>query len=189
MKKILLLIIGIFFLTLQAYADDDFDYIKKYNEMPIPTHSYIHQIDPGQYFDMMNTTWSPYPSFRLVSPIYFKTITIQPGYYLLTPREYKGVWYILFKQAGKIVYIVPTYNRDIVPEFFYQNRLPKAKLSIGQKFQIKGLNWIGSHFDCAKRRPAPASYLEVTDLDNNYLSMVIYWGDFRYYTIFRTQKL
>ena len=31
--------------------------------------------------------------------------------------------------------------------------------------------------------------IEITDLDNNFVSLVIYWGDYRYYTIFRTIRL
>lgn len=186
MKKIILIICLICF---AQSANAEIDYIKIYADMDVPTHSYIHNIDPDQYFETKNFTWSPYPSFRLVSPLYFKSIAIEPGYYLLTPREYKGKWYILFKQAGFIRYIIPTYNRDIVPEFFYAHNLPKAKLTFGQKLNIGTLNFIGKYFPSARREPIPQTYLETTDLDNNYISIVLYWGNFRYYTILRSVRL
>ena len=82
-------------------------------------------------------TWSPYPLFRLASPIFFKSITIEPGYYALTPREYKDNWYILFKEGGKIKYIIPVYEREIVPMTFYDDHIPKPKLTISQSLHIK----------------------------------------------------
>ena len=121
--------------------------------------------------------------------LYFKDIEIEPGYYLLTPREHKGDWYMLFKEAGKIKYIVPVYEREIVPVTFYDDNLPQPKLAPTQKMHLKMLEFMGKHFDSAKRKPTPKTYLEVTDLDNNFVSLVIYWGDYRYYTIFRTIRL
>lgn len=188
MKKLILLLCLIGFSS-SVYAANTSDYEQIYRELEVPTHKYIHNVDPGEYYEVQDTSWSPYPLFRLVSPLYFKSLTIEPGYYALTPREYKGDWYILFKEAGKIRYIVPVYNRDIVPEMFYDENLPKPKLTFTQKFHLKALDFIGKHFKSSKRKPAPQTYLEVTDLDNNFVSIVIYYGHYRYYTVFRTIKL
>ncbi len=165
------------------------DYREIYTNLEVPDFSYVHDIDPGEFYDTQNSTWSPYPLFRLTAPIFFKNITLVPGYYLLTPREYKGKWYILFKEAGRVKYIIPAYERDIVPETFYDENLPKAKLTPSQKIHIKALNFVGKIAPSAKRKPAPQTYLELTDLDNDFLSIVIYWGNHRYYTIFRTVQL
>lgn len=165
------------------------DYEQVYRDLEVPSHSYVHNIDPGEYYDNQTSTWTPYPLFRLIAPIHFKSITIEPGYYLLTPREHKGSWYMLFKEAGKIKYIVPIYDRDIVPEFFYDENLPKPKLSPTQKMHLGMLDMIGKFVPSARRKPAPQTYLELTDLENNFISLVVYWGNHRYYTIFRTIKL
>ena len=165
------------------------DYEQIYRDLEVPTHRYIHDVDPGEYYDTQSSTWSPYPLFRLSSPIYFKTISIEPGYYVLTPREYKGQWYILFKDSGKIRYIIPVYDREVVPVTFYEDHIPQKKLTITQSLHIKALDTIGRIFPSAKRKPTPQTYLEATDLDHNYLSLVIYWGNYRYYTIFRTIAL
>ncbi len=186
MKKFLI-ILFMLFLSGSCYAETDYRQI--YQDMEVPDFQYIHGIDPGELYDTKNTSWSPYPLFRLTSPIFFKSITIEPGYYLLTPREHKGNWYILFKEAGKVKYIVPAYNRDIVPEAFYDENLPKAKLTPSQKFHINALNLIGKVIPSAQRKPAPQTYLELTELENNFLSVVIYWGNHRYYTLFRTIQL
>lgn len=167
----------------------DIDYQQIYRDLEAPTLKYIHDIDPGEFYDIKDSTWSPYPLFRLTSPLYFKDITIEPGYYLLTPRENKGDWYILFKEAGKIRYIIPVYDREIVPVMFYDENLPQPKLAPSQKIHLKMLDVVGKVVPSAKRKPTPKTYLEITDLDNNFVSVVIYWGNYRYYTIFRTIRL
>ena len=96
---------------------------------------------------------------------------------------------MLFKEAGKVKYIIPVYDREIVPVTFYDDNLPQAKLTPSQKIHLKMLDVVGKAVPSAKRKPTPKTYLETTDLDNNFVSIVIYWGDYRYYTIFRTIQL
>lgn len=177
----------------QEIADDeyteDIDIEQMYRDMPVPEFKYIHNIDPGEYQDTMYSTWSPYPLFRLTAPLYFKTVAISPGYYLLTPREHKGAWYILFKEAGKVKYIVPCYKKEMVPLNFYKNNLPQIKLTKPQLIREKALKFIGKTFKTAKRKPIPDTYLEATDLDNNFISIIVYWGSYRYYMVLRTIQL
>ena len=168
---------------------DDTDIEEMYRKMPVPTHKYIHGIDPGEYQDTMYTTWSPYPLFRLTAPLYFKSVAIMPGYYLLTPREQEGKWYILFKEAGRIKYIVPCYKREMVPYGFYENNLPKVKLTRPQKIREEALKWIGKHKNSSKRKPIPDTFLDANDLDNNFISLIVYWGNYRYYFVLRSIQL
>ena len=186
MKKIF---ISLFLLFVGLAVMADVDYEQIYRDLPEPTHSYIHGIDPGEGFDIKNTTWSPYPLFRLTSPLFFKSIAIEPGYYLLTPREHDGKWYMLFKEQGKIKYIIPIYERGITPINFYDENLPKPKMTFTQKVHLKTLDFVGKHFDSSKREPAKQNYLELFDLDNNFISMVVYWGSHKYYMIFRSISL
>lgn len=188
MKKWLLIIFLFIFCALDVNAKT-IDYEQIYRDLETPKVKFIHDIDPGEYYDTQNSTWSPYPLFRLTSPVYFKDITIEPGYYLLTPREYKGDWYMLFKEAGKIRYIIPVFDREIVPVTFYDDNLPQPKLAPSQKLHLKMLDVMGKVVPSAKRKPTPKTFLEITDLDNNFVLMVIYWGDYRYYTIYRTIQL
>jgi len=188
MKKLALFLLLLLFSQVGVIAKN-IDYEQIYRDLEAPNVKYIHDIDPGEYYDTQNTTWSPYPLFRLTGYLYFKNIAIEPGYYLLTPREYKGEWYMLFKEAGKIKYIVPVYEREVVPLKFYDDNLPQPKLAPTQKIHLKMLNAMGKVMPTSKRKPTPNTYLEVTDLDNNFVSIVIYWGDYRYYTIFRTIRL
>ena len=164
------------------------DYAQIYNDLEPANFSYLHNIDPDQYYDMKDTAWSIYPLFRLNSPIYFKNITIEPGYYLITPREHEGKWYILFKQNGIVMHIIPVYDRDYTPEMFYDKHIPKPKLTKAQKVHMGLLDFIG-HFKSTKRKEPVQTYLEVNDLDNYFVSIVIYYGGHKYSTLFRTIRL
>ena len=164
------------------------DYARIYNELEPADYSYLHDIDPDQYYDTKDTAWSIYPLLRLNSDIYFKNSTIEPGYYLLTPREHDGKWYMLFKQNGVVKHIIPVYERDITPETFYEKHIPKPKYTPSQKVHMGILKTIGKA-KSSKRKEPVKSYLEVNDLDNYFISIIIYYGNHKYSTIFRTIRL
>ena len=166
----------------------DKNYAQIYNDLEVPDFSYLHDIDPEQYYDMKDTSWSVYPLLRLNSPIYFKSITVEPGYYLLTPREHEGNWYMLFKQNGLVKYIIPVYERDYTPEMFYDEHIPKPKYTWAQKVHMGFLDFIGN-LKSTKRKAPVQTYLEVNDLENYFVSIIIYYGAHEYHTIFRTIKL
>ncbi len=177
----------------QEITDDEYtqeiDIEEMYRIMPVPEFKYVHNIDPGEYQDTMYSTWSPYPLFRLTAPLFFKTVKIDPGYYLLTPREHDGDWFMLFKEAGKVKYIVPCYKKEMVPMDFYKNNLPQIKMTKVQQIREKALKFVGKHFDSSKRKPIPDTYLEASDLDNNFISIIVYWGNYRYYLVLRSVQL
>ena len=164
------------------------NYTSIYNRLEPADFSYLHNIDPDQYYDMKDTSWSVYPLLRLNSPIYFKKQTIEPGYYLLTPREHDGKWYMLFKQNGNVVHIIPVFERDYTPERFYDEHIPKPKLTPSQKIHMGILGGLGK-VKSTKRKEPVKSYLEVNDLDNYLISIVVYYGGHKYSTIFRTIRL
>jgi len=164
------------------------DYVQLYNDLAPADFAYLHDIDPDQYYDIKDTTWAPYPLLRLNSYIYFKNQAIEPGYYLITPREHKGRWYMLFKQNGKVTHIIPVYERVMIPEDFYDIHLPKPKLTPSQKIHMGALSFLGK-FSSTKRREQVKSYMEINDLENYFVSIIIYYGSHKYSTIFRTIRL
>lgn len=170
----------------KTYSQDDYE--QMYRDMPVPTFTFVHGVDPDQYYDMKDTTWSPYPLLRLNAPLYFKTIVIQPGYYLLTPRKYKDDWYILFKEAGAVKYTIPVFAKDFTPEFYYRDNLPELDMGKSQRWQIKFLNAWGKYVRSSKRKPETKTNVELTDLDNSFLLIELYYGAHKYSTIFRTEK-
>ena len=170
----------------KTYSQDDYE--QAYRDMEVPTFTFVHGVDPDQYYDMKDTMWSPYPLFRLNSPLYFKTITIEPGYYLLTPREYKGNWYVLFKESGVVKYTIPVFAKDYTPEFYYKDTLPELDMNRSQRWQIKFLNAWGKYVRKSKRKPPVNCNIELTDLDNNFLLIELYYGPHKYSTIYRVEK-
>lgn len=164
------------------------DYVQLYNDLAPADFAYLHDIDPDQYYDIKDTTWAPYPLLRLNSYIYFKNQAIEPGYYLITPREHKGKWYMLFKQNGKVSHIIPVYEKEMIPENFYDIHLPKPKLTPSQKIHMGALSFLGK-FNSTKRREQVKSYMEINDLENYFVSITIYYGPYKYSTIFRTIRL
>ena len=176
-------------ITDDEYTDFNIDIEQMYRDLPVPEFKYVHDIDPGEYQDTMYSTWSPYPLFRLTAPLFFKTVKIDPGYYLLTPREHDGAWYMLFKEAGKVKYIVPCYKKEMVPMDFYQNHLPQVKMTKTQQIREKALKLVGKNVKSSKRQPIPDTYLEAEDRDNNFVSIIVYWGNYRYYFVLRTIQL
>ncbi|MFA7658682.1 MAG: hypothetical protein WCY19_04550 [Candidatus Gastranaerophilaceae bacterium] len=188
MKKFLLIVFLILFGANTSFAKET-DYRQVYMDLQVPAFSYVHGIDPGQYYDNKNATYSIYPLFKLASPIYFKTVMIVPGYYDLTPTTHKGDPYVLFKQQGVVRYIIPAYDKELVPEGFYETHVRQPKLTIMQKMNKNFYTFLGKHFKSTQRKPAVQTYLEVNDLDNKFVSIIVYYGPYRYYTIFRTVQL
>ncbi|MFI3299973.1 MAG: hypothetical protein R3Y28_00990 [Candidatus Gastranaerophilales bacterium] len=185
MKKVFILL-SIIFMGLVSLAQDDTNYAEIYEQLDVPTFEYLHGKDPGEYQDGVNSSWSLYPLFRLTSALYFKSITIEPGYYLLTPRQYENNWYMLFKEGGIVKYIIPIYNRDLTPEAYYEQNQPEVEKTISQKIHLAVLDFVGRIFPSSKREPAPNNYLELQEYGDNFVSIVIYWGDYKYFTVFRT---
>lgn len=173
----------------KTFISDTEDLEQIYRESEVPTFKYVHDVDPGESFETQQSTWSPYPLLKLASPIYFKTVIIQPGYYLLTPREQDGGWYMLFKEAGKVRYIVPIYKKEMVSMDFYKENIPKPKMTISQKMHLGMLNFVGNHVKSSQRKPEAQNYLEVSDLNDNFVSIVLYWGNYKYYIVVRTIQL
>ena len=170
----------------KVYTQAEYEQI--YRDLEVPTFTFIHGVDPDQYYDMKDTAWSPYPLMRLNSPIYFKSITIEPGYYLLTPRQYKGDWFILFKEAGKVKYTIPVFEKNYTEPGYYHTHLKELDMKKSQRWMVKFVNGVGKYFKKSKRNPGVKTNLELTDLDNKFLLIEVYYGSMRYKTIFRTEK-
>ena len=85
-------------------------------------------------------------------------------------------------------HIIPVYERDYTPEGFYEKHLPQPKLTPTQKIHMGFLDFVGK-FQKSKRKEPIKSYMEIHDLENHFVSIIIYYGDRKYSTIFRTIKL
>lgn len=160
-------------------------YAKIYEELPEADFSYIFNLDPYQTEEYKKYMYAPYPLFRTAIRFVFKNTVIEPGYYLLTPREKDGKWYVLFKTNGKVQYIIPVYEKGLVEPAFYKRYVPERKLTLWQNICQKTTNAVGRIFPKqTQRKPAPKSYIDVNELGTDYWQVILYYGESKYYMIF-----
>lgn len=161
------------------------NYDEIYAQLEEADFDYIFGLDPHQADDYTKYMYSPYPLFRLGVNIIFKSKKIPSGYYLLTPREKNGKTYILFKENGKISYVVPVYEEDILPEGFYEEKFPQIKPNLYEKTKNKTMGFIGTKWGKKNQRtPIPKAYIEFND-EGMYWDMILYYGMKKYCLLFK----
>ena len=183
MRKILIILLIL--LSAQAsFATKDYE--KLYNEAELPTFKLMHDLDPYQDEDYFNYTWSPYPLFRTATTLYFKDVTIPPGYYLLAARNVQGKDYMFFKASGKVKYIVPIIETDTVLEDSYKQKIPEKKLTKTQKLRKKTTHFLNNLSKNTKKIDPPTSFIQAQQLDSQFMEVVYYYGNKKYTMYFRT---
>lgn len=164
---------------------DNTNFDEIYAQLEEADFDYIFGLDPHQADDYTKYMYSPYPLFRSGVNIVFKSKKIPSGYYLLTPREKNGKTYILFKENGKVSYVIPVYNVDVVYEGFYEEKFPQQMTTKTQKLGKKTMNFIGKKWGKKNQRtPIPQAYIEFRD-EGVYWNMILYYGMKKYYLLFK----
>ncbi len=167
----------------QKFKSDDYD--KIYSSLEEADFDYIFGIDPYQADEYTVYMRSPYPLFRSGVNLIFKSKKIPPGYYLLTPREKNGKTWILFKENGRVSYVIPVYKEDVVYEGFYEEKFPRKKPTFFEKIGKKTMDFIGTKWGKKNQRtPIPEAYIEFNDA-GSYWDMVLYYGMKKYYILFK----
>ncbi len=182
MKKVLLVFL-LFFVGMQEciFAQD---YEKLYNNLePFGSRLY-NDIDPFEDEDSLKYAYNPYPLFRTSAYLYFKDIVIEPGYYNLTPRKLKGDDYILFKQGGKVKFIIPVAKKEMTPLNFYKANIPERKKTRWQKFSTAASNKFYTIAKKSQKIPPPKSFIKV-DVDIIYIIVTVYYGEDKYIVLFK----
>ncbi|MDO5438027.1 MAG: hypothetical protein Q4F80_07520 [bacterium] len=175
------------FVSLPVFAETDFQ--KIYDELEPADFEYIFGIDPYQAEDYTKYMFSPYPLLRTGVNFVFKETIIPPGYYLLTPRKYQGRTYVLFKEQGRVKYMIPCYNVDITTEEFYDEYIPKPRTTKWQSFKTKIADTVGTMFpEKTQRKPIPKSYMEINDIDGEFFQIILYYGTGKYFLVFKQEK-
>ncbi len=183
MKKLILpILICLICFGLSGFADSDYDSL--YDNAETFKSKLYNNIDPYQDEDIIRYAWSPYPLFRTSADLFFKDITIPPGYYLLTPRNLGGKDYILFKQNGKVAYIIPAVKKEATPLNFYEPNTPQIKKTAWQKF-ASGVR--KKFYDTAKDsgRSTPPKSLVNVEVEIKYIILTLYYGDDKYTALFK----
>ena len=170
MKKLFLLLILLLSMSvfnLNAAAEPDYEIL--YAQAQEADFKFMHNIDPYQDEDNFKYAWSPYLLFRSSSTLTFKSSSIPAGYYLLTPREHKGKFWILFKEQGKVSYIIPVLRTEVVPPDFYKTHVPKPKKSCWKKLG-DGIGQVFYRvFKSSKKQNPPSAYIEFERYEGNHL--------------------
>lgn len=187
--KILILLIIATFTILQVSivsAGEKETYEEIYEKLEPADFEYMFGIDPYQAEDYTKYMYSPYPLFRVGVPFIFKNTEIKPGYYILTPRKKDGRTFVLFKEQGRVKYLIPVYEIDLVDPLFYDQYIPERKDGFWEKARKKASNTIGRLFPKkTQRMPAPKAYIEVNDIEREFYQVILYYGTQKYYMIFR----
>lgn len=180
-SRIIKIFITILLITNCAYAQD---YEKLYeNAEPFGTTLY-NDVDPFEDEDSLKYAYNPYPLFRTSAYLYFKDFTIEPGYYSVTPRKLKGAYYVLFKQGGKVRFIVPVAKKEDTPINFYKANIPEIKKTPWQKFSGAVSNKFYKLSVKSQKIPPPKSYITV-DTDIRYIIVSVYYGEDKYILVFK----
>ena len=165
------------------------NYAELYQKTNPADFELVHNIDPYQNEDYQKYAWSPFPLFRLSSDLYFKGQTIPAGYYILTPRNMNGRDYVFFKEAGKVKYIIPVVKKELVPVGFYHNNIPEPKYTKWQSFcKIVREGFYKIFRNSSRKAPPPSSYITTEAIDRNMCLIAIYYGESKYYLVFKTVK-
>ena len=177
MKKIFLInIILMFMLANATFASEADKFIQKYENAQLADFELVHNLDPYQVEEYYRYAWAPYPLFRSSIDLYFKSIHIEPGYYILTPRVVKDRQYVFFKQSGKVVYIIPVCDTNMVSPAFYKDRLPEPKRNVFGKIYVKSRRTFYKVFRKGKKQEPPKSYVEASTIDNEFYRIDLYFG-------------
>ena len=187
----LILLFSLFLNAMFAFANENIpkaiskNYDEIYAQLQEADFDYLFGLDPHQADDYTKYMHSPYPLFRSGVNLVFKNKKIPAGYYLLTPREKKGKTYVLFKENGRISYVIPVYEEDILPEAYWEEKMPHQKPSIGEKMKKKTMDYIGTKWGNKNQRtPIPKAFVEFDDA-GNYWDMTLYYGTKKYCLLFK----
>lgn len=181
MKKILTAFILIFIFTLNSFAED----LDALYDAAKPFQSKLYNdIDPYEDEDTIRYAWSPYPLFRTSAELFFKDDKIEAGYYLLTPRTLGGKDYVLFKQNGKVEFIIPVAKKEATPLNFYNANTPEIKKTAWQKFTTSVRK---KFYDTSKDsgRSTPPSSLVDVEVEVKYIIINFYYGESKYILLFK----
>ena len=161
------------------------DYEKIYDSLEEADFEYLFGLDPYQTDDYTQYMYSPYPLFRSGVTIVFKSKTIPPGYYLLTPRDKHGKTWVLFKENGKVSYVIPIYKEENIPDSFWEDKMPHPKLTKTQKIRKNFGHFFDSRFGkSSQRTPIPKAYIEFDDR-GDFWDMILYYNNKKYFMLFK----
>ncbi|HSA07413.1 MAG TPA: hypothetical protein P5556_09565 [Candidatus Gastranaerophilales bacterium] len=192
-KLILLCFVSGFLCPVSCSGQENLDYNRLYEDMPILDFMYEAGFDPEESEDYEKYFISPYVLIRLPVVLKNKKTVLLPGYYLVKPEKKDGYNFAVFKQNGRIKGIIPVYKKYIVnpAEIFPEPEKPKHKFYI-KPFVYAGnvIKWPFSKIFKKRNPPAPPRAAVEFELVGNdrYYDMGLYVEDSLYKMLFIMEK-
>ncbi len=201
-RIIILLTVLFFFKILPCTAANlriNYDLI--YKDTPVLDFMYENGIDQEQDNDYNRYVISPYTLIRITDILVNKNIRLIPGYYLVKTENKNGYNFLLFKQNGKVVGIIPVYQKVLInPMLVYKEPIkPKVPFykAIPKKIFIEIPKKIITRpfkkfFEQKRVLVPPKSALESKVVDNGkYMEIWLYIDTYLYKVLFKidNQKL
>jgi len=193
MKKIVwvLLIFLLFSISpVKAEIKERLDYDEVYNGLSSLDLYFDYRVDPSEDSEVFGYQESPYPLFRSSLALYFKDINLEPGYYLLTPKNFSNSDFVIFKQNGKVAGFIPVYEKiKIDPKVVYKEP-PKPKPKLYKRPFIAVKKGFVKTFGGMRRPPKPYRHKfesKITD-DGKYFIVWFYQEDYLYKMIFKFKR-
>ena len=144
----------------------------------------FNDIDPYEDEEAIKYAYSPNPLFRTSAFLYFKDFAIEPGYYSLAPRKLKGEYYVLFKQGGKVKFIIPIVKKEPTPIHFYEANTPQIYQTRIQKVANKVRNKFYNMSKSSMKIDPPKSLVNV-EVEVKYIIMTLYYGEDKFTLLFK----
>lgn len=190
MRKLLFLIIFCFVINISpAKSTEKTDYDNIYNNLPVLNFYYDHNTDPDESLDYQEFVNSPYPLIRISLNLTCKNAKISPGYYLIVPKNRSGYNFAMFKQNGKIVAMVPFYDKQLINPAAIYPASPKEK-SAAKRFFKNIKNILGRPFKKYRRPLTPPRYsVNTYTVDaGRYFELWLYKEQYVYKMIFKIER-
>jgi hypothetical protein len=191
MKKSLFLFVILSFIvfSVPANAAENTNYESIYNNLPVLDFYYDHNEDPDEQLDYHDFIKSPYPLIRISAKLSCKEVKLLPGYYLMAVRNRSNYDFVMFKQNGKIVTMVPVYEKQLVnPETVYPK--PKVKKSLLKKTGSGIKRIVAAPFKPYRKPPEPPRYAVTSSLvdGGKYFEIWLYQEQYLYKILFKVDK-
>ena len=198
MKKFLIILILIGFIlsfpgTAICFYKGKINYDLMYEDMPILDFMYENRLDPEESGDYQEYFVSPYVLVRLPMKLRNKKNLLLPGYYLVKPEKKDGYSFMIFKQNGRVVGLIPVYKKYRVNplEIFPEPPKPEHKWYTWPFCATWNVvKWPFSKIFKRRKPPVPPRAKVEFELvgDDRYYDMGLYVEDSLYKMLFKLEK-
>ncbi|MEI7473355.1 MAG: hypothetical protein WCK67_01120 [bacterium] len=167
------------------------EYKKIYDDLPILDINYLNNEDPDETMEYYRSIiYSPYPLIRISNVLNCRTIKLAVGEYLLKPSNYNSYDFVMFKQNGKLIGLVPVFKKQFVGRELVARKEVKKNYTKRQKRMLLVKKVLKFPFmPILKPKPFNKFAIEVSySPAKEYMIMDFYFKDTLYKMLFKLDK-